>query len=368
VLAGAILFAPAMSLADELSDLIDQQGELQSEIAKNQAVIDEKGKLINDLESQIEVFDAQIAKTQNAIALTQNKIIVTTKQIEKLEQDIKLKTAELKDQEDILWSGAVELYKQNDVSLVETFLASEKLSTAVDRTLYLDTIEKQIVETIDAVNKIKAELEKDKKETEFKKVDLQVLEVQQVDQRRDLEAQRSAKTGLLSQTQGEQSQYREYIKQLQQRFKAIQDKIWGQSQNYISLGHVDKGDIIGYIGNTGFSTGCHLHFEVRNSSGQHTNPMNYIGNGYFIDPAPGVNISAGYGGSDEYFDDKFHTGIDKADGCAGTPVRAAAEGEIALRVTGRPNTYYSDPQILEYGNYVKIHHTNGMFTLYAHLR
>lgn len=46
----------------------------------------------------------------------------------------------------------------------------------------------------------------------------------------------------------------------------------------ISVGigqRVGKGDVIGYEGSTGYSTGPHLHFEVR-IDGRHTNPLNYI--------------------------------------------------------------------------------------------
>ena len=38
---------------------------------------------------------------------------------------------------------------------------------------------------------------------------------------------------------------------------------------------VNQGDVIGYIGNTGYSYGSHLHFEVR-KNGQHTDPFNYV--------------------------------------------------------------------------------------------
>ncbi len=49
-----------------------------------------------------------------------------------------------------------------------------------------------------------------------------------------------------------------------------------QSRYAVSVGqNVSKGQVIGYIGCTGFCFGDHLHFEVR-INGQVTNPMNYL--------------------------------------------------------------------------------------------
>jgi len=40
--------------------------------------------------------------------------------------------------------------------------------------------------------------------------------------------------------------------------------------------YVDKGDVIGYVGSTGLSTACHLHFSIK-KNGVESDPMEYIG-------------------------------------------------------------------------------------------
>lgn len=48
---------------------------------------------------------------------------------------------------------------------------------------------------------------------------------------------------------------------------------------------VRRGDIIGYVGNTGYSTGPHLHYEVH-ANGRSQNPMAYV-----YDKAPGGTLT-----------------------------------------------------------------------------
>ena len=49
-----------------------------------------------------------------------------------------------------------------------------------------------------------------------------------------------------------------------------------QSSIIVTQGQsVNQGQVIGYVGSTGKSTGCHLHFEVR-VSGNPVDPTGYL--------------------------------------------------------------------------------------------
>ncbi len=118
---------------------------------------------------------------------------------------------------------------------------------------------------------------------------------------------------------------------------------------------VTEGDVIGFEGNSGFSTGPHLHFEVR-VDGEHVNPRDYLGS-VLSWPMTNFRVTQEYGPADWTSWYSFHSGIDLAseDGY-GAPVMAAADGDIVLQ------QYYGG-----YGHVIIIDHGNDLMTLYGHL-
>lgn len=347
----AIPVTTRASLQDDLNDVNEKINDAKDELDDLRA---EK----NTLQGQINAFNGEISNIEYQISLTNRKIQLLNSQITETEANIKVAEADLAKAKKQLSEIIKAMYEDGQQSALEVVAKSSSFSEYVNRSEYMEQMQVKVKENADKVVTLKNELENKKGLLQENKKEALDLKSEQLGQREEVAAKKSAKDHLMAVTKGNEAAYLSLVKSLQKERERIESEIWSNANGYVSLGSVEKGDVVGYQGNSGFSTGSHLHFEIRTPDYVARNPVTLIGNGIWSHPLPGARISCGWGCY------SGHKGTDFVR-YYGAPILASADGEIIYRRTGRPNTY---PYSFEYGNYVLIKHYNGWYTLYAHLK
>lgn len=344
-----VLAMPGMLLAQSSSDLQSRIDQLNREIAANQAALHEISDQANTLQAKVDAINAEIAGLQKQIDLanlqiaqTQAKIIETIQQLEK--------------QKRIMFENARVLYKLGTPTTIEILASSDNFSDFINRQEYLATVKEN-------VNKAAREITALKDQLEAKQKELEDYVKQQEIQRAIMASKRDEQANLLAQTRGEEARYQAIVaeqkRQRQEAENALQAFL--SAGRFVNLGPVSQGNSIGVVGNTGFSSGPHLHFEARTSNGDVTDPKPYLRGGWTW-PTPGSNwqIWQDYGNPDPMYARGWHPGIDT--GYAGQSVVAMASGTVIAR--GCSQDYLGTPA---YGYMVMIDHGDGIKSLYAHM-
>jgi peptidoglycan hydrolase CwlO-like protein len=330
--------ALSASLEQQLNSANQQVNQLNAEVRSHEHTAE-------TLEAQLKAMDAEARRIRDSILSTQRNINAANAEIAAADQALAAKKAIFKEQ-------IRAAYINPNPTTFEVLVGSNNLSNFIDSREYLERSEERI-------QALMADIVAQKQLLDAKKAQLDGLKAELGRQQDSLNAQMAAKNSLLIQTRGEQARYETLLKEAMAVREAVNASLirLAQSGNYVSRGHVERGQVIGYQGNTGNSYGEHLHFEVR-LGGQTVDPGPYLSSGRVNWPLANHTQTQGYGAAScGYCGYDFHTGLDVA-GPIGSPVLAAAAGEIIV------NTSVGDG----YGHKIIIDHGGGLWTLYAHLR
>ncbi|NTV30519.1 peptidoglycan DD-metalloendopeptidase family protein [candidate division WWE3 bacterium] len=358
---------------DELKDRETKKTELQRKIVDAQ-------KQEKTLANQVTYLDNQIRLTQLEQEDTRNQIITTEGQLDGVNNDIIKLTEKLENVTESIndlnttLSARIRARYQFETAGTGFILKPGNVREMILESAYLRALQEEDNRLLSQMHDNKSNFEVQKQQLETLKTEKETLKAQLQDhhvllqsQEQSLRNQQSTKNWLLTVTKNEENQYQRLLAQVEEEIRAIRAALTNLGTK---LGNVKKGDIIARVGNTGCSTGPHLHFGyyINNVA---VDPMGKLSSGAFGWPLNDPTITQGFNdpSTRAWYQANFgipgHNGVDMVDSTIGdgAPILAAAEG-VAYAVSD------SQPCSLTgtVGKGIRIDHPDGTKTIYWHVK
>lgn len=350
MLAGVFLVSAAVLLvsfrvAYDLQAADSRQQEYEQEINEIKNRIQGLNVSLEGLRHERTTLQAVLSNLDNQIASLQSLILQSKNLVASLETEIGQLQQEIVAQKEILRHIIVLLYERSGASSLELLIVADSFSDYLNDQEYLNRLQAGMSRSLTQIQKLQSDLELDKQQQESLLEGLQAQEV-------SLAALRWEKANLLAVTLNEEQRFQSHLQTLrseQRRLEAELEKYLASLlQTQTSLGRVTAGTVIGRNGNTGWSTGPHLHLVIYSPGIQHYDPLAYIRNNGLLWPM---------GGSGGWVSQGFHANHKALDIAAreGTPVVAVADGEMIHRGCLYGGDYRTFGIIINHGKFIAIY-------------
>lgn len=386
----------AESDQDKISDLEDEIKKYEEKLEKLQNREESLAKEIEYADGQIYLTELRIQSSIANLRVKEAQILKLAGDIEDLRVRIEKLEKSIDYQEMLLGQRMRARYKNYESSPIMVVFGASTLNSLVQKTEYLKVLGIEDRRLMDQMGKTKTAYGQQKdlyEETKEKEEELKqqiVVEKANLEgYQTQLENQKYEKEKLLELTQNDEAKYQKLLEEARRELNQILGAV--SVLKGMDGEKVEKGDVIGIQGNTGYSSGDHLHFGVyRYSSFEEIDGWNWyysnyvnpkevlkkkdvywntgcespgtktVGSGDWSWPLSNPTISQGFGNtcwSSRLYGGKPHPAYDMY-GAYGSPVYAVNDG-----------TAYTCRNCLgDGGNGVFIFHDDDYMTIYWHLR